>query len=265
MIHAIIVLYNVCCADSVTCQRLQKQSVGLLDIIVYDNSERDYGNRDFCMKHGWRYLGGAGNKGLSVAYNAVIDLVYRTDPNGYICLLDDDTALPDNYFAKLQTYVDVNPAVDIMLPILVQHEKIISPCREHARQRYFSSESECLQEQPQNLLAFNSGMTIKLEVYENYRYDERIFLDGLDHAFMRDMKARKKQIAVVPIQCEHRFSGGQKGNVESAIFRFGIYVKDSRVLYEKQPIQYWYMVGKRALHLSVMYKKIRFIQMLFAE
>ena len=79
MIHAIVVTYNVRCSDSKTCQSLAKQTSHDFDVVVYDNSVRDFGNQEFCDNHGWIFLGGAGNKGLSVAYNAAIDfLIYST-------------------------------------------------------------------------------------------------------------------------------------------------------------------------------------------
>ena len=46
-IGAIVVLYNVTCRDSSTCQALH----GLenpVPVIVYDNSTRDMGNRQAC-------------------------------------------------------------------------------------------------------------------------------------------------------------------------------------------------------------------------
>lgn len=265
MIHAIIVTYNVRCSDSKTCQSLLKQNTHGFDVIVFDNSVRDYGNRDFCVEHGWKFLGGNGNRGLSVAYNAAIDFLKGAGETGWICLLDDDTTLPEDFIHKVTEYVGTRQAIDIWLPILRQNEKIISPCRIQRRNRYFTTVNECLDAPPNDLQAFNSCMTINLSVFSDYRYDERIFLDGVDHAFLRDMKCKEKKIGVIPIVCEQRFSGGEKVPQSSAITRFRIYRKDSRILYEATPIRYWLIVGKRALHLTLMYRSIDFIKILLSK
>ena len=265
MIHAIVVTYNVRCSDSKTCQSLAKQTSHDFDVVVYDNSVRDFGNQEFCDNHGWIFLGGAGNKGLSVAYNAAIDFLCQDGASGWICLLDDDTSLPENFMQRMSEYSAANYSSDVLLPILWQSGKIISPCRIHRKNRYFSSIEECMNTEPYELQAFNSCMTIKLSAFVDYRYDERIFLDGVDHAFLRDMKNKGKLITVVPIECEQRFSGGEKEPKNAAISRFRIYSKDSLILHEKEICRYWAIVGRRALHLSLMYRTPIFIWYLFAD
>ena len=262
MIHAIVVTYNVCCSDSKTCQSLVKQTSDNFYVIVYDNSVREFGNRKFCDEHGWMFLGGAGNQGLSVAYNAAINSLLRLGELGWICLLDDDTSLPENFMQRMSECAIENHSSDILLPVLWQSGKIISPCRILHRNRYFSSVEECLNAEPYELQAFNSCMTIKLSVFADYRYDERIFLDGVDHAFLRDMKKKGKLITVVSVECEQRFSGREKPEKSGAEARFQIYVKDSKILYENNLLKYWLIVGKRALHLALMYKSIAFIRIL---
>ena len=265
MIHAIVVTYNIHCSESRTCQSLVNQTSRDFDVIVYDNSVRNYNNRSFCDDHGWLFLGGTGNKGLSVAYNTAINHLRQAGETGWICLLDDDTALPENFIQNMSEYVNANYSSDILLPILWQNRKIISPCRIQRKNRYFSSVGECLVSEPSELQAFNSCMTIKLSVFDDYRYDERIFLDGIDHAFLRDMKNKGKLIKVVPIECEQRFSGGERASKRSAISRFRIYAKDSRILYEDTMCRYWFIVGKRALHLTLMYKSIVFIKIMLMK
>lgn len=262
MIYAIVVIYNVACHESDTCQSLLKQTSDGFEVLVYDNSDKDYNNQFFCQEQGWLYLGGSGNKGLSKAYNHSIDVLFRQKKNGYICFLDDDTLLPANHFEKLQAYISCNFDADILLPILIQKGKIISPCRNKKFNRYFSTVRECMNEAVMNIQAFNACMTVNSRIYTNYQYDERIFLDGVDHAFLRDMKQCNKKITVIPLRCEHGFSGGQKGSLKGAVSRFKIYASDSRILYEKNQKKFWYIVGKRALHLSLMYKNIIFIKAL---
>ena len=265
MIYAAVVVYNRFCGDSSTCQSLLAQTGDDLQIFVFDNSERDFGNEAFCRLRGWQYLGGSGNQGLSKAYNAVISLLMKTAQSGWICLLDDDTVLQPDFLGDMQGYIKANGDADILIPILTQDGIIRSPSRIGTRGgRYFSSVAECLSASPDKLQAFNSCMTVNLRVYRHYRYDERIFLDGLDHAFMRDMQAAQRKILVVPCQCSHSFSGGQRTTFARALTRFQIYVRDSRILYEKDKKAYWWIVGKRCIHLCVQYRRIAFLKVLFS-
>ncbi len=265
MIHAIVVTYNVRCSESKTCQSLATQTSQDFDVIIYDNSVQDYGNRNFCDEQGWQFLGGTGNKGLSAAYNAAIKNLQDREASGWICLLDDDTTLPEDFIQRMSNYIENNPSSDILLPILLQNGKIISPCRIRRKNRYFRSPEECLAADPGELQAFNSCMTIKLSTFDDYRYDERIFLDGVDHAFLRDMKKKGKIMTVIPIECQQRFSGGEKAPENSAAARFRIYVKDTRILYEDNILQYWFVVGKRGLHLTLMYRSTAFLKILLRK
>ena len=71
-VAAVVVLYNSTCSDSSTCKALQQTDLPG-QVLIYDNSTRDMGNKAQCEALGWTYLGGDGNKGLSKAYNACID------------------------------------------------------------------------------------------------------------------------------------------------------------------------------------------------
>lgn len=265
MIHCLVVVYNISCPDSLTCRKLEEQKSSLFDVTVFDNSLRDYGNDSFCRQKGWHYLGGKGNLGLSKAYNEAIANFPALSEGDYLCLLDDDTQLQDGFFEKVQKQIDGHPSADILLPILKQNGTIVSPSTGKSRKPFFATEEECLLADTQTIAAFNSGMIIRLSVFRAYRYDERIFLDGVDHAFIRDMKKEKKNILVLPVFAEQQYSGGEKGPFEGALVRFRIFARDYRILYEHSPKQYWFIVGKRALHLSLMYRNPVFLRLVFGR
>ncbi|MBQ8304496.1 MAG: glycosyltransferase, partial [Clostridia bacterium] len=99
MVCAVVVMYNTYCQESPTCMALKKTEK--IRVIIYDNSTRDMGNREYCESLNWVYLGGDGNKGISKAYNACIDYIKEKGIKGIICLFDDDTAVEPAYFESL--------------------------------------------------------------------------------------------------------------------------------------------------------------------
>lgn len=262
-IGAIVVLYNVTCRDSSTCQALQ----GLenpVPVIVYDNSTRDMGNRQACRELGWTYLGGEGNRGLSVAYNAAIQCLRDRNWQGLVCLFDDDSAFDENYFRCLREVSGKSPC-KIFVPVIVSGEKILSPVEllPGQRVRRFAHQQELESYRGEHLSAINSGMAVDISLFDNYRYDEHIFLDGIDHTFVADMKKRGEQICVIPYRCIHGFSGDQHPPKAEALTRFSIFARDYGYILRNQRSQYWRLVGKRAAHLIIQYRALAFAGVFF--
>ncbi len=257
MIYPLVVIYNKSCADSDTCRALQLQTCKDLPVYIFDNSTRDYGNRDYCRQHGWTYLGGSGNQGLSKAYNQAVQALLGKE--GFLCLLDDDTHLPETFFAQMQAGIRALPGKRIYVPILRQGGSILSPNRADGprKDRFFDTNEACLAAPVQDLRAFNSCMTIDLQVFADYRYDERLFLDCVDHAFLRDMRQRGYYPTVLPVTCEHGFSGKQKGSFQGAKTRFRILCGDTRVY---QPEKAEKTLLRRALHLCWIYRSTEFLK-----
>lgn len=258
-IAALTVVYNTCCAESETCRSLLAQSRPPRRVLIFDNSTQDMGNRDFCRSQGWEYLGEGENLGLSKAYNRAIEHCRDMD---WLCLLDDDTGLPADFFQTAEESMTALPDTDIWVPILTQNGRILSPWRDGVRRsrRFFGSMEECLSAPAGDLLAFNSGMLARMKIYADYLYDERIFLDGVDYRFLSDMRARGKLLGVIPAVCSQNFSGGERQEKSAALARFRIYSKDFRTVYEGQRLKYMSLVGRRALHLTLIYKDSRFLR-----
>jgi len=126
MIGVVVVLYNVAGKDSLTCRALRTIRDDDLQIVVYDNSTRDYQNRDYCRSLGWDYLGGEGNKGLSVAYNACISLLKENPRIRYVCLMDDDTEVKPEYFQLVKT-LKPEEKEGVVVPLIKAEDKLISP------------------------------------------------------------------------------------------------------------------------------------------
>ncbi len=266
MLFPLVVVYNKSCKDSETCQTLLKQDYPDVQVLVFDNSVKDFGNRRYCQAQGWQYLGGEGNQGLSRAYNRAVEWLLAQGEEGYICLLDDDTALPDSFFSDMDASMQKHPGRALYVPILRQQGQIISPTRHGASRSklFFRSEEECLREPEENLGAFNSCMTISLDIFRDYRYDERIFLDCVDHAFLRDMRKKGINPTVLPVVCCHGFSGKQRGSLKGDLARYRILVKDAKIYYGDARLAWLAMTGRRALHLCLQHKTPAFLKTYFS-
>ena len=256
---AAVVIYNTACQDSPTCRGLQKLSD--VTVLIYDNSTRNFGNRAFCESAGWVYLGGQGNLGLSKAYNACIDHLKETGEADMLCLFDDDTDLEPAYFEALKKAREQTDS-RIFAPVIFAGDSLISPCILDAghKVRMFADEEEAKAYSGENLSAINSCMAIDLGIFDDFRYDENIFLDGIDHNFTQTMKARGEKIHMLAYRCNHGFSGVEKPAKAAALARFQIYAKDYAYILRENKPAYWRLVGKRALRLTAQYKSLAFLK-----
>ncbi len=260
-IAVVFVIYNRALDDSETAQALQCLSDAPERIVVYDNSEREFGNRQRCDELGWRYLGCGKNVGLPQAYNVCIDALKAEEFGGVVTIFDDDTHISSDYFSVLRQAASAQSA-HLFFPILLAGEKIVSPQVIHPNQHaeFYASKEACLTSDGTDRFAFNSGMAVRMSVFQRLRYDERLFLDGVDYAFLRDCYRLGMTAEVLPVTMEHGFSGAQRLDYASALARFRHYAADFSVVLASNPKGYRYLVGKRALHLALIYKKFTFLR-----
>ena len=263
----LFVVYDRAVDETETARALRGMADAPKRICVYDNSDRDYGNRAKCEALGWHWLGGGGNVGLPKAYNAGIDALERDDFDGIVCIFDDDTDIAPDYFARLAETAERERERSLFFPILRAGERIASPQIIHPNQRaaFYATEADCLSSDGKDRFAFNSGMAVRMDVFRRVRYDERLFLDGVDYAFLRDCYASGLTAAVIPVTMAHGFSGAQRPDYPAALARFRHYAADFSVVLTDDPGGYRYLVGKRALHLVLIYKKLTFLRVFHAR
>ncbi len=261
----VFVVYNRFICETETAQSLQKISDVPKEILVYDNSEIVTDNRQKCAELGWSYLGGKGNVGLPKAYNACIDFFAQKGFTGIVSIFDDDTSIAADYFSCLKTAESRKEEIDLFFPVLKAGGKIVSPQVIHPSQHasFYQSMDECLASSGTDRYAFNSGMAVRMRVFHQVRYDERLFLDGVDYAFLRNCYQRGFATDVLPIVMEHGFSGTQRPDFAAALARFRHYAADYSIVLADNPKGYHYLVGKRALHLALIYKKFIFLRVFF--
>lgn len=259
---AIVVIYNKSCADSLTCRALKEIGNSHTTTLIFDNSTQDFDNRTYCKDQGWHYLGGSGNLGLSKAYNACIDYLTAQNFNGYICLFDDDTEVTAPYFHALEAAV--NSGGQIFVPFIYADNRLLSPCRLTPSHTpiLFSDETAARNYRGADISAINSAMAMSMDLFRDYRYDENIFLDGIDHTHLQKMAQRGISISLLDVRFHHRFSADEKPPKNAAAVRFAIFAKDYAYIFRNRKMSYWYLVGKRAVRLSLAYHSFDFLNIM---
>lgn len=259
-IAAIVVVYNTFCGDSSTCQSLSALDRGNVRIVVYDNSTRDYGNQMYCSEKRWNYLGGKGNKGLSVAYNRAIEQLKQDGFSGIVCLFDDDTHLDSSYFDAVER-ADWTKS-NIYVPFIFSSGQLISPCigkKNFADCSTFGDEQEARDYAGKDLSAINSAMALNISLFDDYQYDENLFLECIDHKFLMDMKEKGESIGFMDYRCRHELSAHANPSKAAALARFRIYAKDLRYLLKSKSFAYLWIVGRRMQYLVRCYRSFAFL------
>lgn len=261
-ITALIVVYNRTCAESLTCRQLLALGSNAPQVIIFDNSTSDFGNREFCRENGWVYLGGQGNLGLSKAYNACIDHLKTQGFDGFVCLFDDDTEVSAEYFQALEAAIAAGG--QLFVPFIYADGRLLSPCRITPAHKtlLFPDEKTALAYRGQDVTAINSGMAMDISIFRDYRYDEHIFLDGIDHTHLQKLAEKNLRPAFLQVRFNHNFSGNEKPPKAAALTRFRIFAKDYAYIFRENKTRYWYLAGKRAVKLTLQYKSPVFLKIL---
>lgn len=222
MLNALIVIYNKYCCNSISFNYIKKYK-SRLNIIIFDNSESDYGNRKYCKENKIKYYTLNKNIGLSRAYNYVLEKI-RINNNDYLLILDDDTILNDEYIDEVLRKVHESK-FDLLLPVVKSNERIISPSKIifGCRVKQIKTLDEI---NDNNITGINSGMVIRTSVYNLIKYNDKMFLDYVDHEFMRKVRAKKLKINVLESVIYQNFFMDEKSNIKTAMKRFNIYKKD---------------------------------------
>lgn len=207
---AIIVVYNKTIQGSITCESIKQISGVNVEIIVVDNSEIEQGNEIVCADLGYTYISMKGNKGLSKAYNAAID----KSNSDIIILFDDDTPVTQEYFDVLSKAVENNKDVDIFAPIVYGQDGVIYSPNEFnfLRNHFISNPSQEVSQESFNAIA--SCLAIRKKVFENYRFNEFLFVDQIDQFFFCEQRALNRKFMKINVSITQNFY--QRGAVLDA-------------------------------------------------
>lgn len=251
--YVVLVLYNKLCSDSISYKQLRK--IGNIKVIVCDNSTKRNNNKVIVQKDNNIYINMNGNKGLSKAYNKAIEAI--NDKNSYVCLLDDDTYVDETYFQNVYKYISATSA-KVFLPIVVTKERILSPCE--LREDGFIHQIKNVKNiNLKYISAINSGMVIKRQIFNNFKYDENLFLDYIDHYFMNYIRRKKIEICIMDdVKINQNFSM-EDNTLESSYKRLCIMKKDLKYFYKDNKTKYWRQIIEYKLVMIKKYKSLKFI------
>lgn len=261
MIFAIVVVYNKSCEQSESLKCIDKYAKDI-SVIVFDNSITSNTNKEYCALKGYTYYGFCKNYGISKAYNYCIDHC-ECKKNDYFIILDDDTCLTEEYFSEVRKLSNDN-AIDVGLPIVIAGDILFSPSnvRFGCTSKIVKSREELRVE---HITAINSGMFIRYSTFDKARYNEALFLDNVDHDFMKQVRNAKLLIYIMESKIIQNYSNFELMNLESVLKRYVIFKHDYK-LFCKSADRLWfyylYMI-KHTLLLSIRYKTIKFITLLF--
>lgn len=254
-IYGIMVIYNKALEESDAYKCLKDSDIRL---VVCDNSTLDAGNMAIADSNSVDYIFMGGNIGLSRAYNRGLDYIFeKYNPNDgdLICVFDDDTMIPKDYFECIK-----GATGEILLPIVLDGVGIMSPVlMKKDVTRRISSRQEALCIRPEYLSGINSAMAVRASIYRDYRYNEEMFLDYIDHMFIMNMRDKGIYPKVLDIDIRQQFSAIDDSR-EAAAARFALQKKDLRIFYKNNYAMYLYVVIKKHIKLV---KKYRDIKMLF--
>lgn len=227
MIYFVIVLYNKYLEDSYSLKSVIS-NFNRNEIIVIDNSDRErflFWNKNN-VKGNITYIQNKKNIGLSKSYNKVLKHIGKKALSGgnYICWLDDDTIL-DKYFFK-ELFLQTKNNYDIIVPEIVGQDGVIYSPNEKGflKNKLVLNRNKKLNVGKFN--AINSCLTVKTSIYNNYFYDERLFLDQVDQLFFDFIRINNPTFKILNVQVKQNFS--QRGRIcnNNYLARFAIRTRD---------------------------------------
>lgn len=184
-IIACIVLYNKAIVDSNAINSLRQ--LKNVDLIIVDNSDQAIDNEAYAKVHKLNYIANHENIGLSKAYNKIIKLLLPSNYQ-YLLLLDDDTTITQEYIDELNQLVNNN--YDVIIPRIIDKasKKLYSP----KVYNHTSLLTHLYNDKPyKHIKAINSGLCIKIEVFNHFQYDENNFLYFVDVDFFENCVNRQ--------------------------------------------------------------------------
>lgn len=255
-IFALMTIYNKPVEESVLYQFLCRAKE--IVVVVCDNSTEKNQNRDVVERNGGHYIAMGENAGLARAYNRGITKIFKLggQDKDYVCLFDDDSVLEDNYFETLREIV-FRDAGMLYLPVVEDGNGIMSPAvLPHLYCRRIKNSGELLKTPRRKLTGINSGMAVQLAVYKGFSYDERYFMDYIDHAFILEMRRRGIYPKLMDTHIRQNFSAVVDDG-RTALGRFERQRRDLKLFYEGRTCgraAYFYVVAKKRLKLFLKHR-----------
>lgn len=229
-------LYIVCILYNRTIEEISSLDVfldladryDLVKLMIMDNSSEAFAarNREVCetiYRNRITYTYNGGNIGLSKAYNKALGMI--KDDSFFTMWTDDDTVFSKKYLENVIKAIKLGKG-DIIGGIIKTQDKIISPLKQlsplFVDAMYIKKEGTY-----ENIYCINTGLAVKSTVFDAVgRYDERLFLDAVDHLFCDRLTDKGlNRIIIVPGDITQDYSM-QTNDLSARRKRHKIFVRD---------------------------------------
>lgn len=246
---ALIVVYGQTPIKTISFQTLaatQKTSVKVR-LLIWDNSPKSHHISEPIAQHFERinYISTPENIGLSTIYNEVIEK--HLNHNEFLLLLDQDSAIPFDFFEQFSRHSNQHPEIDLFLPTIRANDRLVSPLPYfYGWGKYWKTPRTGIQSSKFRC-AINSGMMISGKYLKGDfpGYDERLRFYGTDTQFMVSYARSRKEFFIMETIIDHdlSFFGAPSKNKASKFLE----MKSAYTwIYEKHPFY------QRALNIVVM-------------
>lgn len=263
----IVVVYNQKITD---CEAylILSQCDEAFNMIIFDNSNQssilDY-NREITSSMHIQWISYSKNVGLSQAYNRSIEMIRSTYPSVlWILILDQDTQLNQDYINEvLRLSEDRNAS--IYYPTVKTKSGIFSPVLLNP---ILGSNLTSSQSKKELLIPINSGILWPITLFDQVKFDERLFLDMIDYDIFFQLVSLVTPATLIQMNSviNQNFSGETKSSAEVDLIRYRIYTEDFLTFSRKWNVPKTYTLFfliKRALRLNWTYKTLCFSQAYF--
>lgn len=163
------VIYNPEENDLVNIQRWIDDSL-FEKYLIYDNSTNSH---SFTSDNKLKYYYNGKNDGLPIAYNVLISYCIQESID-YLCLMDQDSDYPFDEVNKMIGFIKNSYKNIREFPIIAPRSYCVTSARVKREEKLTDAK-----------YVINSGTFLNISVLKenNLRYDEKIFLDGVDYDF----------------------------------------------------------------------------------
>ena len=256
-IIAVIVIYNKSINDINSIENINV--VAGIDVLIVDNSTIDNNNEELANHKNMKYIKSCGNIGLSKAYNQSIEKIKKLKEYKYILLCDDDTIFTVQYLEEVRSLTKKN--IDVIIPQIINNydQKVCSP-KLKSNIPLITKVYDGI-DRGKGIKAINSGLCIKLDCFDVFKYNESNFLYFVDVNFFEEgLNKHGFGYEITTSKIEQNFSQYEKSLSDSNINQMKLRLRDSK----KYNNFFSHNIYKIAFisHMLLIYKKISVLKLL---
>lgn len=213
-VMVVIVLYRIAAKDSpayrsiIAARETFEREAGEVRVLLWDNSPGNDGGEN--LPDAVAYFGDESNSGLATAYNRAIEWAELHGAE-WLLTLDQDTAVPPDFFAKMATAATASTryaGIGAIVPQIAAGGRQLSPnwFQFGAVPRWYRTGYVGVPGEP--VFAFNSGAMLRIDALKQVGgYDPRFWLDNSDAMIFSKLHEHGKRVYVTgDIQVDHEFS-----------------------------------------------------------